>query len=387
MRAASIAATCATPPWPRWGRAVASLAIRIGCIVGMLWMPVLVGCGDDSHASAPSQRPISAAAETRALLGAIPSGGPGCAVVVVQGERPIFSAAVGQSTLDPSRPLTVDTAVDIASTAKQFTAVAVLRLVDRGVVGLNTPLSRYISELPAPIGSVTVGQALHHQSGIPDYVGLLASRLDDRVTNEDALRALIAAHDLEFKPGSQFRYSNSNYLLLGQVVERASGMSLARFLTRKVLAPAGVTARFTASSTSRSYRTTGGAWIAADPPWQTTGDGGMWMSPRDLARWAAQYWEATISGESMTRLMLRDAVATPIGRYGAGIVEARLPDGSRVLGHDGRWGGYTTAFVVLPDERRAIVMTCNGLTADGLPVGGIDVQRLIAIWHDTDGPG
>ena len=364
-----------------------SIAIRVAYLVGMLCMPALVGCGDGSEASAPSQRSTSPAAETRALLGAISSGGPGCTVVVVQGDRSVFSAAVGKSTLDPSRPLTVDTPVDIASTAKQFTGVAVLRLVDQGVVGLDMPLGHYISELPAPLRTVTVRQALHHQSGIPDYVGLLASRLDDRVTNEDALRALIAAPELEFKPGSQFRYSNSNYFLLGRVVERVSGMSLARFLTRRVLAPAGATARFDAASTSRSYRKAGGAWIAADPPWQTSGDGGMWMSPRDLARWAAQYWEATIGDESMARLMLRDAVATPIGRYGAGIVEAPLPDGSRVLGHDGRWGGYTTAFVVLPDERRAIVMTCNGVTADGLPVGGIDVQRLIAIWHDADRSG
>ncbi|HEX3088117.1 MAG TPA: serine hydrolase domain-containing protein, partial [Ilumatobacteraceae bacterium] len=170
---------------------------------------------------------VAAAEFTRSLFKKLSAGEPGCTVAVGRDGTVVFAEAYGAARLDPLEPMTVDTVVDIGSVSKQFTATAVLLLAERGKIDLDAPLSTYLPDLPAWASRPTIAQMIHHQSGIPDYIDLLLDRgfteTGSSPTIADALAALGDVADLHFEPGTSWEYSNSNYFLLGQVVQAVTG--------------------------------------------------------------------------------------------------------------------------------------------------------------------
>ena len=183
-----------------------------------------------------------AARSLKVLDRAIKKSKPGCSAAVGIAGKVVWAGAQGVADLDSGTTITPDTAFDIASVSKQFTATAALLLAESGELSPDDPVADHVTGLPAWSRTVTIDQLIHQNSGIPDYVGLLydAGYEDgDRTTNADALKALAKVKDLEFTPGTQWEYSNSNYLLLGQVVEAASGQSAVGLSPRRDLHPAG----------------------------------------------------------------------------------------------------------------------------------------------------
>ena len=182
----------------------------------------------------------ASAAFTRSRFDNVNDADPGCTVAIGHDGEVVFAEAYGAAHLDPVEPMTADTLVDIGSVSKQFTATAILLLAERGAVDLAASLATYLPALPAWASRPTLSQLLHHQSGIPDYIGLLLDRgasLTGPSTIADALAALGAVPDLEFAPGTRWEYSNSNYFLLSQVVHAVTGQDLGSFLTGEVFAP------------------------------------------------------------------------------------------------------------------------------------------------------
>ena len=137
---------------------------------------VLSSCGSDTD----NTEQIAA---TEALFDQIDPDGPGCAVAVNQGGEIVFSQAWGSATLDPNAILQPDSVFDMASITKQFTATAILLLAEDGLVDLDATLSTYLPRLPAWGDEVTVSQAIHHTSGIADYIDVL---VDGGTATEDA---------------------------------------------------------------------------------------------------------------------------------------------------------------------------------------------------------
>ena len=179
-------------------------------------------------------------AATRAMFASITPDMPGCTVAASRGGEVVFAEAVGAARLDPAVPMTTDTVVDIGSTSKQFTATAVLLLAERGEVDLDAPLSSVLDDLPSWADEPSIRQLMHHESGIPDYIGLLADQgfsLGEVTTDADALDALAEVTELEFEPGTSWAYSNSNYFLMGQVVLAVTGDDLGTFLADEVFGP------------------------------------------------------------------------------------------------------------------------------------------------------
>lgn len=361
---------------------------------------LLAACASGSRRAAPSSTvatttvtpstvttvPADPVAATRALFAPVAPDMPGCTVAVARDGEVVFAEAYGAARLDPRRPMTTDTVVDIGSTSKQFTATAVLLLVDRGLVQLDEPLATYLPTLPAWAARTTVRQALHHQTGIPDYIELLVAggiATTTRATDADALAALGRVSALEFEPGTQWAYSNSNYFLLGQVVLARSGRDLGTFLADEVFRPLGLAMVMAPAvpipGKAVSYTGEGAARTVADSPWEQLGDGGVQTTPSQLVRWASQYWAPTIGGTGIAAARFDRAADVPElgGRYGAGIFEREVPGVGRVLTHSGGWGGFVTAFAVVPGRRLAVAATCAaGETAAALGVtGDLDVLR------------
>ena len=346
-----------------------------------------------SSTSAVEHDGDGAAAEfTRSLFADLRSDEPGCTVAVGRDGAVVFAEAYGAARLDPVEPMTVDTVVDIASVSKQFTATAILLLAERGAVDLDAPLSTYLPDLPAWASRPTVAQLIHHQSGIPDYIGLLAKRgfavPGTSPTVADALAALGDVVDLRFAPGTSWEYSNSNYFLLSQVVLAVTGEDLGAFLAAEVFEPLGLDMVMdpiaAIEDKAVSYQQVAGDWQVADSHWEPTiGAGGIQTTPSQLVAWAAQYWEPTIGAPTIDVERLDSSVDTPLGmRYDAGIFDGTFGDGiGRMLTHDGHWDGFFTVFSVAPAHHIAVAVTCSSPNAEGRLRQRRTIDRdLLASW-------
>jgi CubicO group peptidase (beta-lactamase class C family) len=298
------------------------------------------------------------------LDAAIKAGAPGCSAAVgVQG-KPVWTGVRGVANLSTGDMITPSTVFDIASVSKQFTATAALLLVEAAKLTLNDPLSQHLSSMPAWAGTVTVAQLMHHTSGIPDYTGLLQAQgysYRDRTTQDQALQALTAVSELEFAPGTKFEYSNSNYLLLGEIVRRVSGEPLPQHLNAAIFRPLGLAMALDPvgqiSHKAVSYQKSNGQYRVADSPWEQIGDGGIQTTPSQLVHWADNYRTGAVGGKNLLDDQLAGAVETEPGadRYGAGIY--LMANGA--LDHDGAWAGFVTEFRVSADRSKSLAISCN----------------------------
>jgi CubicO group peptidase (beta-lactamase class C family) len=327
----------------------------------------LSGCGSGQNAT-PAGTTNHDAATTRSqkvLNDAIEVGAPGCSAAVGVKGKVVWSGVRGVADTSTGNAITTQTVFDIASVSKQFTATALLLLVDAGALTLDDPLSRYVPQLPMWSGTVTVGQLMHQTSGVPEYVGLLEAQgfqISDRTTEDQAVQALVSVPKLEFQPGSRFEYSNSNYLLLGEIVHRISREPLAQFLTEKIFHPLSLAMVLDpigrVANKAISYEKGSDGYRATQSGWEQVGDGGIQTTPSQLVYWADNYRTGRVGGPKLMGAQLAGAVPTEPGggnRYGAGIYS--LANG--MLDHDGAWGGFVTAFRVSKDRTTSLAISCN----------------------------
>lgn len=292
-----------------------------------------------------------------ALLDIVRDDYPGCSAAVgVRGEI-VWAGARGIANRRTKEPVTTSTRFDMASVAKQFTATAILMLKREGALKLSDPVSRYVSGLPAWGRQVTIEQLMHHTARVPDYwveldrhgIGFM-----DKANHRRILDAIRALPDLD--PGTGYLYSNSNYVLLAEVVKKASGMALPEFLDTRIFTPLGLDMELTPSLKAPDVALSYDDDLSYQPPgWTAYGAIGIYTTPSELARWGDQYRESPLG------IIQADFAegAVPEGegeKYGAGIdIE---PDGD--LNHNGRFGGYISAFTVSADRETTVVVMCNG---------------------------
>jgi CubicO group peptidase (beta-lactamase class C family) len=177
----------------------------------------------------------------RLLEASYAAGAPGASVLIARGREVVLRRGYGLSNLEHDRPATPETVFRIASLTKIFTAAAILALVDRGRLGLEDPVTAYLDPMPWPKGVPAIRDLLGHTSGVPDYLDRPDSMRWAR--DERTLGELISAFKdraPDFAPGERNAYSNSNYILLGAVLERVTGKSLAEALRELVLEPLGL---------------------------------------------------------------------------------------------------------------------------------------------------
>jgi CubicO group peptidase (beta-lactamase class C family) len=163
-------------------------------------------------------------------------GMPGCIAAASQDGKLVVNRAYGLADIERNVPLTTESLLDAGSIRKQFVAAAVLMLVEEGKLSLSDDVRKYIPELPDYGHTITVDHLLTHTSGIRDWVPLLNWASGD----PDALSMILRQRGLDFVPGTEWRYSNSGYVLLPQIVARVSGMKFPEFLHKRVLDPLGM---------------------------------------------------------------------------------------------------------------------------------------------------
>jgi CubicO group peptidase (beta-lactamase class C family) len=300
---------------------------------------------------------------------------PGVGIGVVVNGRLVFGAGYGVKNLDTQSPVTPATRFEIGSITKQFTAAAILQLKEQGKLKLSDPLGKYVPEYP--LGkNITIEQLLWQVSGIPDYINDVPNLEKIALSKPGGLRnglENIKGRPLYFKPGTQWRYSNTNYLLLGAVVERVSHMPWEAFVRKNIFTRAGMThSAFIPDEPhlpdmATGYRAGKGRlspvpakWLHALSNGWAGSDGAIVSTVGDMARWDNAFFGGKIVNAADVRLATT-ADILPSGKstyYGFGWAIGDL-DGEKRIWHNGSTLGFGAANEYFPDLHEAIVVLTN----------------------------
>jgi CubicO group peptidase (beta-lactamase class C family) len=297
---------------------------------------------------------------------------PGCALGIIRDGELVYGRGYGLANLDWAAPIGTSTVFDIASVSKQFTATAVALLDMDGVLSLDDDVRRWVPELPDYGVTITIRQLLNHTGGLRDYLTLLSlAGFDfDNVFDEgDGVRLIVRQRAPNFEPGSEYLYSNSGYLLLANIVRRASGTSLREFLQARVFEPLGMsrTSIWDRNTEVLRNRATGYSRAGADGwrinhAWnfQMGGDGQVITSVEDLARWDANFYHPVVGGQGLLdRLHTRGVLSNgDTISYALGLTLDQYRGLSRVQ-HGGSWAGFRSQLTRFPEQRTSIVIQCN----------------------------
>jgi CubicO group peptidase (beta-lactamase class C family) len=297
-------------------------------------------------------------------------GTPGVTIGVVQGAALIAHRHAGQASLELGVPIGPGTCFRIASVSKQFTCAAALLLAERGLLDIEAPVRTLLPDLPEAYDAVTVAHVMHNTSGIRDMLEILrhgGADLGTAVTSADLLDGIRRQRRLNFEPGTRYLYSNSNFLLLGLIVEKLSGSPLAAVLEREIFAPLGMTAtRHTPNvqvpipNLATGYAVQDGGFVRAAHAFPIGGEGGLVSSVVDLAIWATNARTARVPSPGVLAAL---ECATPFrngtpNHYARGL-RLRSYRGVPTVSHGGLWPGYRTEFLRAPEQEAAVIVIAN----------------------------
>lgn len=309
---------------------------------------------------------------------------PGAAVLVIQDGRVVHRKGYGLADIAANTAITPNTAFDIGSISKPFTAMAIMMLAERGELRYGDPLSRFFPEFPSYAQKITIWHLLHHTHGFPDYEGLFvkSGMVDEdyprpskgkeegfEPTIRDTLRLVAQQKELRFVPGDKYEYGGSGYVLLALIVEKVSGKPYPRFLSENIFQPLGMNSTLVYDETrpkvknrAVSYTRVGKGYKDIDyaPLNLIYGDGNVNSTVEDLYKWdQALYTERLLRigtlEEAFTPGKLNDGTDTG---YGSGWLVKNSP-GLRRIAHGGSWVGFRSLLVRYPDKRLTIILLSN----------------------------
>lgn len=300
---------------------------------------------------------------------------PGMTVGVFQGGETLLHASAGLASLELGVPIGPETVFRIASVSKQFTCAAILMLAAEGRLDIEAPVGTYLPEFPDMGATVTVAHLMHNSSGVRDMLELMrmgGADLSMQLCPSDLMAAIFRQQTLNFAPGSRFMYSNSNFLLLGRIVEAVAGEQLGAFLHGRIFAPLGMNRTRLTESTSTvvpglatGYMPDGDTYIRASHGFPLHGEGGLVSCVTDLALWERNFATGRVGGTALGEALVRqqDFASGVANFYARGLV-VRDYRGVSTVTHGGLWPGFKTEFLRVPDRDLLVVAISNNGGAD-----------------------
>lgn len=324
------------------------------------------------------------------------TGVPSASVSILKDGRVVYAQAFGTARFDPPTPATPDMRYSIGSISKQFTAAAVLLLAEEGKVSLDDKVSKYVSGLTRG-DEVTIRQILSHTSGYQDYWphDYVPPMMLKPITAQGILDRW-ARIPLDFDPGTQWQYSNTNYVIAGLVIEKASGKPLLQFLSDRIFKPLGMKSVADVDRNALPPADAAGYFrYALGPPRLAPKEGPGWLfAIAELAMTTddLQKWNLSVIRRSLLKPESYKALETEVrlkngeaSNYALGLSLNNF-QGRRVLQHGGEVSGFTASNAVLPDDGIAVAVLTNldAAGASGQIAQGI--LRLLMPPKESAGP-
>lgn len=294
---------------------------------------------------------------------------PGLSLAVMKDGKIVKTKGYGLANVELKVPATTETVYEIGSVTKQFTAAAILMLVEGGKVGLDDKIGTYVPNLPETWQPITIRHLLTHTSGLKNMTSIedFPKRMVVPVTPTEAIK-LMVGYPLEFAPGEKWAYSNTGYFLLGMVIEKASGKSYGAFMKERIFTPLQMTATCVNDENDIiPNRASGYSWAegslhnaaAISMTWPYAA-GAIASTVTDLAK-----WDAALYGDTLLKKTSRDAMWTPaklnggaMSGYGFGWGVSQV-SGHRNVSHGGGIPGFVSYVSRFPDDGWTVAVLTN----------------------------
>ncbi len=296
---------------------------------------------------------------------------PGLSLAIVKDGAVTRAGGYGFANLEHKVPATEHTVYQIGSIGKMFTAAAILRMQDEGKLSVTDSIRKHFPEAPASWEGVTVHHLLNHTSGIGDFPYGGPKKIDlQRNHTDKELAALVFAQPAQFKPGEKWDYNNAAYVLLGLLINRVNGAHFGDYLQAHFFAPLDIrTARVISDTPIIPHRAAGyekdekgnlvnQEWVS--PTYLSTGDGSLYFTVEDFARWDIALDKGTPVSPAMLQIMwqptrLSDG-KTELYGYGWELDDRY---GHTQRGHGGGWQGFNALYCRFPEKRTSIILFSN----------------------------
>ncbi len=326
----------------------------------------------------------------RRLDALLPDGGPGATIGIARAGQIIAHRHAGLASIEAGTRIDTNTLFRIASVSKQFTCAAIMLLAREGRLDVCDTIGQHLPGLPAWGAAVTLDHLMRNSAGLRDMLELLrAGGVDlSHPVSADAMDAAIArSTGVNFEPGTRFLYSNTNFRLLGRVVEAVSGMPLQAFLAKYFFAPLGMTrTRHTPDvwepvpGLATGYVPRGTGMMRAPHGFALGGEGGLVSCVEDLLIWASRM--RAVAPE----LTAPEPFANGLPNIYHRGLEVESWRGHRVVSHGGLWPGFKTAFLTVPDAELAVVAITNNGGADAAALGHAVLEAALDLPARADAP-
>ncbi|TAM94796.1 MAG: class A beta-lactamase-related serine hydrolase [Chitinophagaceae bacterium] len=297
-----------------------------------------------------------------------PDNDPGAALLIEKDGKIIIEKGYGVADLKTNMPVSPSTDFRMASVSKQFTAMGMMLLAARNQLSLNDEISKYFTNLPPALQSITIRQLLTHTSGIWDYEALIPDTQKTQLSDEDALKLVETKDGTYFSPGTKFKYSNTGYCLLALIVQNVSGVPFATFVKENIFDPLGMKNSMeyvkgeNIHARAYGYHWNDGQYHFADQSITsaTKGDGGVYTSLRDYLK-----WNNALSENRLLPKVLMDSIFTGYAtvkngvRYGYGWFIGKETDGTACMFHSGESTGFHNIVYRNPQKHLLLVILSN----------------------------
>ncbi|MCK4786361.1 MAG: serine hydrolase [Desulfobacteraceae bacterium] len=302
-------------------------------------------------------------------------GSPGCALAVMKDGEIVYQQGYGLANLEHNVPILPSTVFNIGSMAKQFTAFAIALLEDEGKLSYNDDFRKYLPEMHDFGQTITIRHLIHHTSGLrgsfPELLALAEWRDTDATTTEDVYWLLKAQRELNLRPGDEFLYVNSNYVLLALICEQVSGQSFATFCHERMFGPLGMTRSVVNDSFVKLipgralgyYDDEQGNWFNAPLTNSVIGPTNVYTTVEDLVKWDENCYTGEIGGRAVIERIdqpgwLNDGTELDYA-FGLMVGPAHQHWGWQVIEHGGGQGGYGSWMVRFPELHLSVVVLFN----------------------------
>src|SRR5271170_5968799 len=298
---------------------------------------------------------------------------PGCALSVIKDGHIIYKRGYGMADLDHDIPITPETVFHVASISKQFTAAAIILLVQEGKISPDDDVRKYITELPDFGVPITIRQLIHHTSGLRDQwslLGLAGWRYSlDLITDEDVLDVISRQKELNFMPGAEYVYCNTGFTFLAQIVKRVSGESLREFTVKRIFQPLGMKSTHFRDDHAEIVKHIAYGYVDGEgganyrlsvTNFDTVGATSLLTTVEDLAHWDENFYHPKVGGTAFLKQQLEDGKLNSgkLIHYAFGLSLGKYR-GLPTVGHGGADAGYRADFLRFPEQHFAVACLCN----------------------------